>query len=224
MGSRFDGIVERPKAASEYLVDRMLQGGANKICFIISPNKSDILRYYGNSVNNTAISYVVQPRASGLCDALFSAVAFIPENETVLIGLPDTIWYPEDGFNALPNNKLSFLLFNVKNPQHFDAVSSDEHGNVTTIEVKSENPKSNWVWGAIKMPGSCFQDLHKLWVSRGKTDEYLGTLINAWLSNGGRAVGVRGGENYVDVGTLNGYREALRILTSHPQPKDLSPR
>jgi hypothetical protein len=31
-------------------------------------------------------------------------------------------------------------------------------------------------------------------------------------------VGVRAGESYVDVGTLNGYREAIRLLTSHPEP------
>lgn len=36
---------ERPRAVSEYLVDRMVRGGADKICFVISPWKSDILRY-----------------------------------------------------------------------------------------------------------------------------------------------------------------------------------
>jgi hypothetical protein len=34
----------------------------------------------------------------------------------VLVGLPDTIWFPEDGLRALPDDRLSFLLFPVKNP------------------------------------------------------------------------------------------------------------
>jgi tRNA (mo5U34)-methyltransferase len=44
----------------------------------------------------------------------------------------------------------------------------------------------------------------------------MGTLVNAYLAHGGEAVGVRGGEAYVDVGTLHGYREAIRLLSSRP--------
>ena len=47
VGSRLDGATERPRAVSEYLVERMILGGAEKICFVISPGKSDILEYYG---------------------------------------------------------------------------------------------------------------------------------------------------------------------------------
>jgi len=200
----------------------MIRGGATKICFVISPNKSDILRYYGSQLNETAISYVVQAKAAGLCDALFAAAPFIPSDEPVMIGLPDTIWFPEDAFNALPNTKLSFLLFEVATPQHFDAVLADSHGRIERIEVKGANPSTNWVWGALKAPGRVFHELHQLWLERGREDEYLGTLVNAWIAKGGEAIGIRAGESYVDVGTLNGYREALRVLTSHPQSPDLN--
>ena len=40
----------------------------------------------------------------------------------------------------------------------------------------------------------------------------MGTLVNAWLAQGGRAVGVKAGRSYVDVGTLNGYRAAIGLL------------
>jgi UTP-glucose-1-phosphate uridylyltransferase len=49
VGSRFDGVVERPCAVSEYLVERMIRAGADRICFVIAPGKSDILEYYGGS-------------------------------------------------------------------------------------------------------------------------------------------------------------------------------
>jgi hypothetical protein len=55
--------------------------------------------------------------------------------------------------------------------------------------------------------------LHQLWIERDRADEYFGTLVNAWLARGNRAVGVRAGESYVDVGTLDGYRAAIRILS-----------
>jgi glucose-1-phosphate thymidylyltransferase len=36
--------------------------------------------------------------------------------------------------------------------------------------------------------------------------------VNAYLAEGGEAFSVPAGEVYVDVGTLNGYREAMRVL------------
>ena len=80
------------------------------------------------------------------------------------------------------------------------------------IAVKRKNPGSNWIWGAIKMPGSVFHALHRLWLRPERRDEYIGTLVNAWIANGGHALGVRTGTRYVDVGTLNGYRAAIRLL------------
>lgn len=213
VGSRQDGAVERPRAVSEYLVDRMLAGGAQKLCFVISPGKSDILEYYGGGVGSASIAYVVQPEPAGLCDALFRAVPLIRPDEAVLIGLPDTIWFPEDGFARLPDDVLSFLLFPVERPEFFDAVIAGPDGAVEEVQVKDPAARSHWVWGALKLPGRVLHELQALWREPGRGDEYLGTLVNAYLARGGRALGVREGEAYVDVGTLHGYREALQALT-----------
>ncbi len=51
-----------------------------------------------------------------------------------------------------------------------------------------------------------------LWIARNREDEYVGTLVNAYLSAGGEAVGIKAGRSYVDVGTLHGYRAAMRLL------------
>src|SRR5512142_2949115 len=96
VGSRREGEVERPKAVSEYLVERMTRAGADKICFVISPGKSDILEYYGANVYSAHLCYNVQPQPRGLCDAIFQALPMISAMEQVCIGLPDTIWFPED--------------------------------------------------------------------------------------------------------------------------------
>ncbi len=37
VGSRFDGATERPRAVSEYLVERLIAGGARRLCFVIAP-------------------------------------------------------------------------------------------------------------------------------------------------------------------------------------------
>ena len=136
----------------------------------------------------------------------------IHESEHVLTGLPDTVWFPEDGLSKLDNGKLSFLLFPVSHPERFDAVVTDRAGRVREIQVKQANATSNWIWGAFKMPGAILHDLHRLWLERGRADEYFGSLVNAWLARGNEAWGLQAGSDYVDVGTLHGYREALELL------------
>jgi dTDP-glucose pyrophosphorylase len=217
VGSRLDGEVERPRAVSEYLVERMLLGGATKICFVISPGKSDILEYYGGSLCSAHICYTVQPQPAGLCDAIFRALPLIGPNEQVIVGLPDTIWFPEDALRALPNGILSFLLFPVERPELFDAVVSEGDGRIREIQVKRQGAASSWIWGAFKMPGAVLRELCDLWHTRDPRDEYIGTLVNAYLTAGGQATGIRAGDAYVDVGTLNGYREAIRLLSARPR-------
>ena len=219
VGSRLDASgVERPRAVSEYLIERMVRAGANKICFVISPFKSDILQYYGGAVGDVDIAYVCQAGAAGLCDAIFRALPVISPDEPVLVGLPDTIWFPADALGTLPDDRLSFLLFPVERPELFDAVVLDDEGRVVEIEVKSATARSRWIWGAFKMPGRTLFELHRLWLERERRDEFMGTLVNAWLKRGGQAWGVCAGESYVDVGTLHGYREAIRLLGGQEPP------
>jgi tRNA (mo5U34)-methyltransferase len=218
VGSSVVSDVERPRAVSEYLVDRMLLAGATRICFVVAPGKADIVQYYGTNLKSADFCYVVQPKAGGLCDAIFRACTLVRGDDHVLIGLPDTIWFPEDGFGALPDDVLSFLLFPVDRPQQFDAVVTDDEGFVQEIQVKHPDAKTNWIWGAFKMPGYVLHELEALWQERNRMDEYMGTLVNAWIQKGNKAVGVRHGEAYVDTGTVHGYREALNLLGGKRKP------
>ena len=214
VGSRRDGDRERPRAVSEYLVERLVLGGATKICFVISPGKSDILEYYGGGVFSASVFYSVQPHPAGLCDAIFRALPLIAPDEHVLIGLPDTIWFPADALAQLPDGQLSFLLFPVDRPELFDAVVLGRDNAVREIQVKQAHATSRWIWGAFKMTGAILHELYDLWQEPGRGDEYVGTLVNAWLARGGRAYGLTAGEAYVDVGTVRGYREAVVLLSA----------
>lgn len=223
VGSRSQGGQTRPRAISEYLVERLVAAGADRLCFVIAPHKTDILSYYGGSVDGIPICYAVQPKAGGLCDAIFRALPFASPGEPVLVGLPDTVWYPTDGLARLPDDALSFLLFPVRQPQFFDAVVTNEAGHVLDIQVKTPQPTSSWIWGAFKGPREVFADLQALWHGRKQEDQYIGTLVNEYLARGGRAYGVRGGTRYVDVGTVDGYREALELLQGPTAPAVESP-
>lgn len=212
LGSRQARDREAPCAVSEHVVARMLAAGVDKLCFVIAPGKSDIVEYFGGRYGGASICYVVQPQPRGLCDALFRALPFVGSDEVACVGLPDTIWFPENGLRQLDDRGLSFLLFPVDEPQRFDSVVFDPSGAVQRIGVKTSVPRSNWIWGAFKVRGSVLRQLHTLWCEPGRDDEYLGTLVNAYLERGGAARAWPVGDTYVDVGTLDGYREALRLL------------
>ena len=215
VGSRLADGVERPKAVSEYLVERMVAAGATQICFIISPEKTDIVKYYAEHHHGAEIVYMVQPHPQGLCDAIFRAASLARRHEEVLIGLPDTIWFPEDAYRQaleLDCSPVRLVLFPVRNPSAFDAVVCDELGYVEQVQVKRAQPDSHWIWGAITATGDAFYRLKLLWESRRRRDEYLGDLLNAFLAEGNVARGKFCGEVYMDVGTVEGYREAQDFL------------
>ncbi len=212
VGSQITGSTLRPRAVSEYLVERMVLAGVKKICFVISPAKSDIMRYYGHGSSEVSYCYTVQPKPSGLCDAVFRGLPFIADDERVIIGLPDTVWFPENALCALPDSDLSLLLFPVEQPQFYDAVVMDNAGMVSEIVVKQRQNRSNLIWGAMKMNGIILKKLFQIWSKPENQDEYLGTLINKFLHEGGTVKGVNAGKTYVDVGTVNGYHEAMQIL------------
>jgi glucose-1-phosphate thymidylyltransferase len=214
VGSRHIGGIERPKAVSEYLVERMIAAGARQICMVISAEKSDIVRYYAERDYAAEIFYAVQQRPRGLCDALFRAEPFVRPDEPVLIGLPDTIWFPENAFRASVEQGpgVDLVLFPVENPSAFDAVLCDESGRVERVDVKQPNPGSHWVWGAVTASGHAFHDLRMLWESRHREDEYLGHLLNAYIAAGNSVHATANGEHYMDVGTMEGYHNAQDYL------------
>ena len=221
VGSRVMDGIERPKAISEYLVERMITAGATQICMVISADKSDIVRYYAERSYAAEIFYVVQQHPLGLCDALFRADVFAASHDQILIGLPDTVWFPENAFRSALDQRLAdinLVLFPVHDPSVFDAVVCDEQGFVTEVEVKVADPHSHWIWGAITASGGAFHHLKLLWESRHREDEYFGTLLNAYIDAGSSVRGLHVGETYIDVGTMAGYHRAQDFLRRQIRP------
>ncbi len=224
VGSRHVDGTERPKAVSEYLVERMIAAGAEQICMVISPEKTDLMKYFAERNYAAEIFFVVQQRPRGLCDALFRGESFARAHDVVLLGLPDTIWFPENAYRPALKSMLSrcaevdLVLFPVGNPSLFDAVTCDESGLVKRVEVKQTSPHSQWIWGAVTASGTAFHELKLLWESRHRQDEYLGDLLNAFISAGNAVHGTHSGEIYMDVGTLGGYHAAQDYLRSKVTP------
>ena len=72
--------------------------------------------------------------------------------------------------------------------------------------------RSNWIWGAFKMPGRTLRELHALWLARGQRDEYVGTLVNAWIARGWDGTGRPCRRGLRRRRNVQGYREAIALL------------
>jgi glucose-1-phosphate thymidylyltransferase len=216
VGSRIIDGVERPKAVSEYLVERMIAAGAEQICMVISSEKSDIVKYFAERDYAAEIFYVVQQKPQGLCDALFRAEPFARSHDRVLIGLPDTIWFPENAYRPAveSGDPVNLVLFPVTDPTVFDAVVADQQGFVRRVEVKQKDAHSHWIWGAVTATGDAFHALRLMWEARHREDEYLGHLLNAYIDAGNEVRCTYCGEHYMDVGTIAGYHAAQDFLRS----------
>ena len=88
--------------------------------------------------------------------------------------------FKDTALAALPDGTFSFLLFPVERPEFFDAVVLNGDGRVKEIQVKQRNADSNWVWGAFKMPGGVFEEMH-----RQLGLDYPTATMGAWRSRGG---------------------------------------
>jgi glucose-1-phosphate thymidylyltransferase len=226
VGSQGENNTERPKAVAEYLVERMLLAGADQICMVISAEKTDIFRYFAKRSFPAEIFYVVQPRPAGLCDALFRALPFTRAHDEVLIGLPDTIWFPENAFAcALDFSRapVNLGLFPVEDASQFDAVVTSPNGMAERVEVKIPRPSSQLIWGAVTASSRGFSGLHDLWQRRECADAYFGDLLNSYMDHGSRVGAIAVGEHYMDVGTLAGFHAAQDYLRARSRRKKSQP-
>ncbi|HET9784872.1 MAG TPA: sugar phosphate nucleotidyltransferase [Terriglobales bacterium] len=199
----------RLRVVAEYLLERMFLAGAERVCLIVSGEKSDLLRYFARLPEAERMFFVVQPRPTGLCDAVFRATPYVRPDEPVLIGLPDTVWHPADAFRAAFRESVHLITFPVERPEEFDAVIEAAPGQVRRVEVKKPGSSQRRVWGAITAPGHVFLRLHQFWRAHGQSQQYLGDLLNAWMAAGERVSCDHTGNQYWDIGTPTGYQRAL---------------
>ena len=113
----------------------------------------------------------------------------------------------------LDDGVLSFLLFPVDRPEFFDAVVTDDAGRVLEIQVKSASGSQQMGLGRIQNARDRF---HRTAPALDRARAQRRVLRNAGERLSGRVAagptGVHAGRTYVDVGTVNGYREAMKML------------
>jgi glucose-1-phosphate thymidylyltransferase len=135
-----------------------------------------------------------------------------------MVGLPDTIWFPEDRAGAPAGLPMlcRFCCFR-SSTRSFSTRSCSMARRSGKSRSSRQDAASNWIWGAFRMSASGFRDLHGAVGERGRRDEYFGTLVNSYLAAGGAALGVKGRRILCRCRYLHGYRTAMTLLLSRQE-------
>ena len=141
-----------------------------------------------------AIAYVVQPQAGGLVrrDLPRGAAGHAGRTGAGRSARHDLV---SRGCPArLPDDRLAFLLFPVDRPELFDAVVDRSRRTCAGDPGQSRSGRIALDLGRVQDAGaractSCTRSGQRA----PSSDEYFGTLVNAYLAGGGRAQGVKAG-------------------------------
>ena len=122
-------------------------------------------------------------------------LAGLDPGDIVLLGFPDTIWEPIDGYarlvEQLGDDDAALGLFRTPDLSRSDVVVLDRE-RVTGIAVKPETPPSDLIWGCAAVRRSALDELAE--------HAEAGTLLDG-LAKAGRVRGVHLSDSWVDIGT-----------------------
>ncbi len=147
-----------------YPLSVLMLAGIKNILIITTPDdQSNFIKLLGDGSQwGINLQYTIQPSPDGLAQAFILGKDFIGDDDVCLV-LGDNIFYGH-GFSKLlqhavesvkDEEKASVFGYHVHDPERYGVCTFDDNGNVTTIEEKPENPKSNFaVVGLYFYPNS----------------------------------------------------------------------
>lgn len=144
-----------------YPLSTLMLTGIKDILIITSPDYIDNFRsLLGNGKKlGIRLSYEIQQKPKGIAEAFLIGEKFTKNNPVALI-LGDNIFYG-DGLRAslkkaaASNKGATAFAYYVKDPERYGIIEFDKKYNVTSIQEKPLQPKSNWA-----VTGLYFYDQH----------------------------------------------------------------
>lgn len=198
-----------------YPLSVLMLAGIREILIISTPEALPLFKQLLGDGSQLGIQlyYAVQPEPRGLADAFIVGHDFVGKDNVALI-LGDNIFFG-DRFTRLLYEavelKKGALVFGyyVKDPQRYGVVEFDQNQQVTSIEEKPTQPKSNYA-----VTGLYFYDHQVLDIARNIKPSHRGEIeitdVNKeYLRRGQLSVKLLGrGHAWLDTGTHDSLLEA----------------
>ncbi len=204
-----------------YPMSVLMFSGIREILIISTPRDITLFQeLFGDGSHlGLDISYKVQHTPKGLAEAFILGEEFIGTDRVALV-LGDNVFYGTGLTDILKNaakreTGATIFGYYVKDPTAYGVVSFDQEGNVTDIEEKPKQPKSNYA-----VPGLYFYDNEVVSIAKSIKPSARGELEitevnNQYLQRGKLKVELLGrGTAWLDTGNHDALLEAANYVAS----------
>jgi glucose-1-phosphate thymidylyltransferase len=186
----------------DYVIDRMRIAGCTEVRVVTRAEKTDVIAH-ADEIGATVV--LAQPTTPS--ESFVAGMAGLAPEDVVLIGWPDTLWEPEDGYVPLvqaveEGREIALGLFQTPDLERSDVLSFDGSGRITGIHIKPTEPPSTWIWGCAAARMRALTGLER--------EEWPGSFFNSLCQNGMDLYAVRLSDVWLDIGT----KEALEQATA----------
>jgi dTDP-glucose pyrophosphorylase len=202
LGSSKETLLVRGRPVLDYLAERMRCGGATQLRVVTRAEKEDVIEHCSR-----IDAQVVLASPATVAESIAIGLRGMAPNDVVLIGFPDTVWEPIDGYRPLvelvaAGAAIALGLFRIRASDlaRSDVVVVDSQLRVLGVHVKPEHPPSDVIWGCAAARAVALGGLERA--------EGPGAHVHRLCSKG---VDVRAcilSEKWLDIGTMSALEEA----------------
>jgi hypothetical protein len=188
----------------EYLVERMRAGGSTRLRVVTRPDKLDVIRHADALGAETVLG---DPET--VSESILAGTEGLADGDIVLIGFPDTLWDPENGYVPLVRAvaagcEAALGLFRIapSDLPRSDVVVFGPENGIVGIDIKPAAPRSEWIWGCAAVRADTIAELGRA--------EWPGGFFDLLCREGRDVRGFPLSDVWLDIGT----KEALRLAGS----------
>jgi glucose-1-phosphate thymidylyltransferase len=187
----------------DYVIGRMRRAGCTELRIVTRPEKEDVIAHAEELGASIVLAY-----PSTTSESFAQGIAGLPPQEIVLLGWPDTIWEPEDGYCPLVRaveggQEIALGLFQTPDLERSDVVNFDDAGRVTGIHIKPAKPPSSWIWGCAAARARALAGLER--------EEWPGSFFDSLCKKGSELYSVRLSDVWLDIGTSEALERAAAL-------------
>jgi NDP-sugar pyrophosphorylase family protein len=133
----------------DYVVERLRAADCRELRVVTRRDKEDVMEH---ARELGAVAVLGTPPTLSASIAL--GLRGLDRSDIALVGLPDTLWEPMDGFLQLLEKlddgaDVVLGIFESDAPERSDVVVLDEQGLVREVHVKEVDPPGSLIWGCF---------------------------------------------------------------------------
>jgi glucose-1-phosphate thymidylyltransferase len=185
----------------DYLVERMRAGGCDELRIVTRPEKEDVVSY----AERVGASLVLD-HPETINDSFAAGLRDLDPDTVVLLGFPDSLWEPVDGYRRLIEAleggwEVALGLFEAPGVAGSDYLTLDGSGRITAFHIKPAHPPSSWIWGCAAARARVLDGIEQ--------EEWPSLFMESLMRRGVALTGIPLSDSFVDIGT----KESLRRLS-----------